>query len=117
VTDLLLIAGFAANKMTGGHHGGMASAGGGAMLAQGGKMLYDMYKKNHSGGHPQQGYNNQGYNQGYQGQSGGEYLVLNAAHSSSLLTVSPFAPGSRQRRWSWWSSRCFRKEVICSASF
>lgn len=68
--------GFAANKMTGGHSGGMASAGGGAMLAQGMKMAYDMYKKNHNGGSnsPYQ-QNNQHHQGGHRGGSGGGGLM------------------------------------------
>lgn len=38
------VAGFAANKMTGEHHGKFKSAIGGAILAQGAKMLYDRFQ-------------------------------------------------------------------------
>ena len=46
------IGGVAANKMSGGHHSTLASAGGGAMLAQGAKMAFEMFSnKNHNGHH------------------------------------------------------------------
>jgi hypothetical protein len=50
------MAGFAANKLSGGGHGNMASIGTGALLAQGGKMAYEWFneqhknKQSHSGG-------------------------------------------------------------------
>lgn len=58
------IAGFAGNKLMGGHGGGLASAGAGALLAQGGKMAFDMFKKNnHSSGHGHGGHGQGGYGQ------------------------------------------------------
>lgn len=63
--------GFAANKFSGGKHSNMASAGGGALLAQGAKMAYDMYKKNHNN-KPHHGQNGGGgYGGPYQQQQGG----------------------------------------------
>lgn len=45
------IGGVAANKMSGGHHSGLASAGGGAMLAQGAKMAFEMFSNKNKHGH------------------------------------------------------------------
>lgn len=39
------IGGVAANKMSGGHHSTLASGAGGAMLAQGAKMAFEMFNK------------------------------------------------------------------------
>lgn len=62
------LAGFAANKMSGGHSGGLASIGTGALLAQGGKMAYEMFNKQKTSGH-QGGYGGGGNHQ--QQQQGG----------------------------------------------
>lgn len=61
------MAGFAANKMSGGGHGNMASIGTGALLAQGSKMAYEWFnerkgKQSHGGG-----------SGGYGGPPGGGY--------------------------------------------
>lgn len=79
------VAGFAANKLTGGHGGNFSSAIGGALLAQGAKMLYDRVKDNredkhaqqqaqqyggYTGGYAQGGYGQGGYDGGYGGSKG-----------------------------------------------
>ncbi|CAO1614515.1 unnamed protein product [Jaminaea pallidilutea] len=66
------LAGFAGNKLMGGGHGSMASMGTGALLAQGGKMAYDMFKKHKNQGGGQSSHHGGGGHYGGHGGHGGQ---------------------------------------------
>jgi len=65
------IGGVAANKMSGGHHSSLASAGGGAMLAQGAKMAFEMFSNKNKHGHHGHGHHGHGHHGKHDGPLGG----------------------------------------------
>lgn len=124
-------AGFIGNKMTGNHMGGFSSIAGGAMAAQGAKMLYGMFDKNKDHGKPS--HNQQyggGYNQGYQQ---GEFFALRfddftltrsrrtsfhlISHTCLFLTSFSIRSSTRWiRTWILWKERYLNDSLSLTLS-